>query len=147
MNLMTDPAWHSNWVSTAAEMDALEALNTIYGIIKFFKDMDETASKNILTAKDIQGRLFVFEPRLITIKIALEQKLLPDDQKLALVRLCEAVREAERWINTLLQPKTGWVLTWASCRWNSAPNEEELRAIAKRIDRAVIDLTFTETQA
>jgi len=148
MNLMTDPARHSNWVSTAAEMDPLTALTTIYGIIKSCKDMEETATKNKLTAKDIQRRLFVFEPRLVTIKIAFDQGRLPDAAQRALVRLCEAVCAAELWvINTHLQPKTGGVLTWASGRWNSAANKEELRDIAERIDRAVTDVTFTETQA
>jgi hypothetical protein len=147
MNLLVDPARHSNWVSTAAEMDPMTALTTIYGVIKSCKDMEETATKNKLTAKDILQRLFVFEPRLAAIKIAFDQGRLPDPAQRALVRLCEAVCAAELWINKHLQPKTGGVLTWASGRWNAADNKEELRDIAERIDRAVTDLTFTETQA
>jgi len=129
-------------------MDVLSALTTIYEFFVFVKDMEENATKNKATAKDIMQRLWGFKPLIDPIKSACDQGRLPDHAKqLALFRLCAAVCAAERWINKHLQPKTGGVLTWASGRWNSAANKEELREIAERIDSAVTDLTFTEAQA
>ena len=129
-------------------MDPLSALATIYEFFVLVKDMEENATKNKSTAKDILQRLCGFKRLIDPIKSDCEQGRLPDHAKqLALDRLCKAVCAAETWINKHLNPKTGGVLTWASGRWHSAANKEELRDIAERIDRAVTDLTFTETQA
>ncbi|KAJ1472755.1 hypothetical protein T484DRAFT_1839001 [Baffinella frigidus] len=126
-------------------MDAITVVCAMYEVFKFMHDCINSATKNDRTAGDILSRLLVFEPHLETIRSNVEAGRFQDQSKMqALLRLCDAVQGADKWVRKHLRAKNGGLVVWAKGRWHAKGNMEELEDIATRIDRAVQDLTFAE---
>jgi hypothetical protein len=128
-------------------MDAIALVSAIYEVIKFMNECRQSAAKNDRSAADILGRLLVFEFHFVTLHNNARAGKFQDQSKMqALLRLCEAVQGAEKWVRKHLRAKNGGLVVWAKGRWHAKEHMEELEDIAMRIDRAVHDLTFSELQ-
>ena len=129
-------------------MDAISLFSAIYEVLKFMNECRQSAAKNDHTAADILSRLLLFEPHLATHHTDAQEGRFQDQSKMqALLRLCDAVQAAEKWVRKHLRAKNGGLVVWAKGRWHAKEHMDDLEDIATRIDRAVHDLTFSELQA